>query len=67
MSTFLMTWLESLAAHATESHGLRHFSSALDRVFECRDYREVEMKDQDYCNILLALLRSYIHQTFLRR
>ncbi|KAK0853267.1 hypothetical protein LTS02_012052 [Friedmanniomyces endolithicus] len=67
MSTFLMTWLESLAAHATESHGLRHFSSALDRVFECRDYREVEMRDQDYCNILLALLRSYIHQTFLRR
>ncbi|KAK1047832.1 hypothetical protein LTR74_017670 [Friedmanniomyces endolithicus] len=67
LSTFLMTWLESLAAHATESHGLRNFSSALDRVFECRDCCEIEMEDQDYSNILLALLRSYIHRTFLRR
>ena len=67
MSTFLVDWLESLAAHATESHGLSDFSSALDRVFECREYCEMEMQDQDYSNITLALLRSYIHPTFLRR
>ncbi|KAK3076079.1 hypothetical protein LTR53_000019 [Teratosphaeriaceae sp. CCFEE 6253] len=67
MSIFLMTWLESLAAHATEPHGVHDFSLALDRVFEWREYCEMEMKDQDYSNIILALLRSYIHQTFLRR